>query len=350
MPGRVLVTGISGTIGGHVALALLYAGYTVRGSVRDPARVDEVRANLGRAGADIRRLEIVELDLLDDRGWEAAAHGCRFLQHIASPLSVRPPKDPDILIRPAVEGTRRAVGAALAAGVERIVVTSSVAAITAGHRMGRTERFSGSDWSLTEGEGVYAYSEAKTRAELEAWSLVEEAGRREILATLHPSFVLGPLLGVDQGGSSLIVSHLLNGFAPLAPRFKLDIVDVRDVAALHVRAMEAPMAGGARYLASAGAIMLPDLIESLRGAYPELSGRLPRLPAPDWLFRLYGAFNRDFRANLDGMNPAWPGYDATPAERLLGRPFISPRLAALATAQSLLDFGIVRRPGATKKH
>lgn len=349
MPGRVLVTGVSGVIGGHVALALLYAGYTVRGSVRDPARADEVRANLSRAGADIRRLEIVELDLLDDRGWEEAAAGCRYLQHIASPLSVRPPKDPDVLIRPAVEGTRRAVLAALATGVERIVVTSSVSAVTAGHQRGRTEKFNGGDWSMTEGEGVYAYAEAKTRAELEAWSLVEEAGRRDSLTTLHPSFVLGPLLGSDQGGSSLIVSLLLDGSAPLAPKFKLDIVDVRDVAALHLKAMGSPMAGGGRYLLSAGTIMLPDLVASLRAAYPELSGRLPRLPAPDWLFRLYGRFNRDFGANLAGLSPAWPGYDARPAERLLGRSFISPRLAALATAQSLLDLGIVRRPKGQKK-
>lgn len=349
MSGRVLVTGVSGVIGGHVALALLYAGYTVRGSVRDPARADEVRATLSRAGANLSRLEIVELDLLEDRGWEAAAQGCRYLQHIASPISIRPPKDPDDLIRPAVEGTHRAVSAALAAGVERIVVTSSVAAIGAGHPLGRTTPFTGEDWSLTEGEGVYAYSESKTRAELEAWSLVEEAGRRDILATVHPSFVLGPLLSADPGGSSMIVRALINGAAPLAPRFKLDIVDARDVAALHVKAMTAPMAGGTRYLISAGSIMLPVLVASLRGAFPELSRRLPRLPAPDWLFRLYGRFNPDFRANLDALHPSWPGYDASPAERLLGRPFISPRVAALATAQSLLDLGIVQRPGRQKK-
>lgn len=349
MPGRVLVTGVSGVIGGHVALALLYAGYAVRGSVRDPARADEVRANLARAGADISRLEIVELDLLDDSGWMEAAAGCRYLQHIASPLSVRPPRHPDILVRPAVEGTRRAVSAALAAGVERIVVTSSVAAITAGHPAGRIEPFTGADWSLTEGEGVYAYSEAKTRAELEAWTLVEEAGRRDVLATIHPTFVLGPLLGTDQGGSSLIISRLIDGSAPLAPHFKLDIVDARDVAALHLAAMEKPLAGGTRYLASGGAILLPELVAELRAAFPQLSGRLPRLPAPDWLFRAYGMFNRDFRANLSGLRPLSPGYDATPAQQLLGRSFIPARNAAIATAHSLLDLGIVRPPPARRK-
>jgi dihydroflavonol-4-reductase len=268
---------------------------------------------------------------------------------VASPVSSRPPKDPDTLIRPAVEGTRRAVSAALDAGVDRIVVTSSISAVTAGHHTGRTERFTGADWSRTEGEGVYAYSEAKTRAELEAWSLVEDVGRRDILTTLHPSFVLGPLLGTDPGSSSEIVSRLIDGRAPLAPRFNLDVVDVRDVAALHLKAMETPASGGQRYLVSAGSIMLPDLVETLRSTFPELSARLPRLPAPDWLFRLYGLFNRDFAANLAALAPDWPGYDSSPAEALLGRAFITPRLAALATAQSLLDLGIVPRPGARKK-
>src|SRR5690606_8730478 len=137
-------------------------------------------------------------------------------------------------------------------------------------------------WSATEGDDVTAYSESKTRAELEAWSLCEEAGRRDMLATIQPSCVLGPLLGPDPGLSSLIVSRLLDGSAPFAPRLSFDIVDVRDVAALHLAAMERPEAGGRRYIASAGPVLLPDLAADLRTAFPDFAARIPRLAAPDW--------------------------------------------------------------------
>src|SRR5687767_14121802 len=138
MTGRVLVTGISGFIGSHVALALLYGGYSVRGSLRDMSRAAEVAAMLERAGADLTRLEFVPLDLLEDDGWAEAARGCRYLQHVASPLAVRAPRDREVMIRPAVEGTARALDAALAAGVERIVLTSSAAAISYGRAGDRT--------------------------------------------------------------------------------------------------------------------------------------------------------------------------------------------------------------------
>jgi len=334
MTDRVLVTGISGFLGGHVALALLEAGYAVRGSLRDAARAPGVREALRRAGADVSRLEFVALELGRDEGWRVALRGCRYLQHVASPLAVRMPKDRDEMIRPALEGTRRAVAAALAAGVERIVLTSSTAAIMAGHPRNRAEPFSEADWSRP-GPGMSAYAESKTRAELEAWSLMEEAGRRDDLAVVNPAVILGPLLDADPGTSALLVKRLLDGSAPAAAHFNLALVDVRDVAALQRNAMLSPRAGGRRHLAAAGTLDLVALARELRARLPSHAARIPLLVLPDWAVRLYARFDADLRDNLGTLGPPRP-VDNHQALTLLGRPFTSPAEAAAATAASLI--------------
>ena len=347
MTDRVLVTGLSGFIGGHVALALLRAGFLVRGSLRHMNRAAEVAAMLARAGADVSQLEVAELDLLDDHGWRQAAEGCRFVMHVASPIVLHQPKHREDLIRPAVEGVRRAITAALEAGVERVVLTSSVAAVAYGHPAGDETPLTSADWSQLAGEGVNAYSESKTRAELEAWSLMEEAGRRDDLATINPAIVLGPLLTHDVAVSPVLVQRLLNG-VPFLPRLTLHLVDVRDIAALHVAAMTQPEAGGKRFLASAPAADLIDVANALRAGFPEYAGRLPRLVVPDWMVRLYALVDTDTRDNLGALQRGRP-FDTAPARALLGRDFITPRLSAAATAQSLIAFGLVQPPRGKKR-
>jgi nucleoside-diphosphate-sugar epimerase len=343
MSGRVLVTGISGFIASHVALALLYAGYTVRGSLRDPARAGPVAAMLARAGADTGRLEFVSLDLEDDAGWHQAARGCRFVHHIASPISTRLPRDREEMIVPAVEGTRRAITAALETQVERIVMTSSAAAIAYGHPADRAEPYTDADWSRLTGGELDVYSESKTLAELEAWTLVESVGRRHDLVTVNPTVVLGPLLGDDIGVSAVVVERLLQG-VPIIPRMILNFVDVRDVAALHVTAMTHPRAGGHRLIASAPPVTARDLVEGLRSAFPAYSRRLPKLDAPDWAVRLYAMVNAEARGVVLAGLGRIRIFDTAPAQSLLGRPFMTARLAAAATAQSLIDYGLVRPP------
>lgn len=338
MADRVLLTGISGFLGGHVALQLLNAGYILRGSVRNLEKADKVRATLARHGADVSRLEFVALDLLSDAGWDEAMADVRYLQHTASPFVIDLPADKMELVRPAVEGTERALNAALRAGVERIVLTSSMAAIAYGHDKSRTAPFTEADWTDLEGRGVNAYIESKTRAERRAWEIVSGFGRREALATINPSAILGPLLDEDPGTSALLIKRLLDGSVPALPRISFGVVDVRDVAEAHVRAMLAPEAGGHRFPMSQQTLFMADVAKVLREALPER--KLPRLSMPDWGVRLYGLIDKDVRGLINELGVV-KRLDSSPAVRLLGHPLIDAPEAIRTTARSLIAQRIV---------
>ena len=337
MADKVLVTGVSGFLGGHVALALLDAGYAVRGSVRSLDKADRVRATLRRASAsgNIGNLEFVALDLMKDDGWREAMAGCRYLQHVASPFFVELPRDRDELIRPAVEGTQRALAAALAQGVERVVLTSSAAAIMYGHPPGRTAPFTEADWSATEGPDVTSYTESKTRAELAAWSIMEAAGRRDDLVVINPTGILGPLLDDDPGTSGALLLRLLNGSVPAAPKIYFGGVDVRDVSELHLRAMETTWAGGKRFIASSGVMSLLETAEVLRQAFPGYARKLPRREVPNWLVRLFAFVDPGMRGNVGSLGIV-RRTDPREGERLLGRPFRSAAEATIAMGRSLI--------------
>src|SRR4051812_45310139 len=283
MADLVLLTGISGFLGGHVGLALLKAGYRVRGSVRDLGKTEKVRTALARAGADMNQLEFVQLDLNSDAGWNEAMGGVRYLQHTASPFVTNLPKDKMELIRPAVDGTRRALTAALAAKVERFVVTSSMAATSYGHPKDRTKPFSGADWTDLGGRGVNAYTESKTLAEKEAWTIVDTAGRHDDLATINPNAILGPLLDDDPGTSAALIGRLMDGSVPAAARIYFPVIDVRDVAEAHVKAMTSPEARGQRYAMGEKTLSFLEFAQMVAEGMPEFSKRLPKREVPDWM-------------------------------------------------------------------
>lgn len=338
---RVLLTGISGFLGGHVALQLLNAGYTVRGSVRNLGKADKVRETLARAGADISRLEFVALDLLSDEGWREAMEGCRYLQHTASPFVIKMPADKMELIRPAVEGTERALNAALAADIEHIVLTSSMAAIAYGHDKARTTPFTADDWTDLNGRDINAYIESKTRAERRAWEIMRSAGQEKRLSTINPGAILGPLLDDDPGTSAGIVLRLLNGSVPALPRIPLVIVDVQDVAAGHVRAMTDPQAAGRRFPMGERSMLIPDVASAVRAALPpERVATVPRRVMPDWGVRIYSLFDRDVRGILSELG-VLKRLDSSASVALLGRPLIAAEQAIAATTRSLLEQRVV---------
>ena len=339
MADRVLLTGISGFLGGHVALELLRRGYQVRGTVRSLDKATKVCATLGRHGADLAQLDIVALDLLRDAGWREAMDDVRYVQHTASPFVTRMPKDRMDLVRPAVEGTERAIAAALAARVERVVLTSSLAAVMYGHDPARPAPFTAADWTDLTGRGVNAYTESKTRAERRAWELMGAAGRSGDLVAINPGAILGPLLDDDPGTSAGLVARLMNGEVPAAPRIGFSLVDVRDVAELHVTAMERAEAGGQRYPFGLGPYDLIQVSDMLRDGLGTRAGRLPRHRLPDWLVRLYGLFDADLRGNLGELGVT-KRVDSSAALALLGHPPIAAPDAVTATARSLIAEGL----------
>ncbi len=335
MPDRVLLTGVSGFLGGHVASALLAAGCQVRGSVRNRGKADKARDALAKAGADVGRLEFVTLDLLKDDGWEAAAQGCRFLLHTASPFVIRMPADKMELIRPAIVGRERAHNAGLKAGVERVVLTSSMAAIAYGHDRNRVAPFGAADWTDLEGRGCNAYIESKTRAERRAWEIMKAAGREADLAAINPSGIYGPLLDEDPGTSALLIVRLMKGGAPAAPRFNFAVVDVRDVAAAHVAALTAPKAGGHRFPMGERTLSLKEFADILRRRFPHYARKLPRFEAPDWAVRIIALADPDLRGNLGELGVV-RRLDSSDVVALLGRKLIPANQAIVATAESLI--------------
>ena len=339
---RVLVTGGSGFIGGHCILQALAAGHSVRATLRNPARDAEVRSQLERAGAQsLDRLSFAAADLERDAGWPEAVAGCDFVLHVASPFPLTVPKHEDDLIRPARDGALRVLKAAREAAVKRVVLTSSFAAVGYGHKE-QAAPFDETSWTDLDGPGVSAYAKSKTIAERAAWEFVAANGGPE-LAVVNPVGVFGPVLGPDTSTSVVIVQKLLDGSMPGVPKMLFGVVDVRDVADLHPRAMADPRAKGERFLAVAGDFMtLSQISATLRARLGETARRAPTRELPDWLVRIASLADSSIRQVVPELGKT-KNATAEKAKRLLGWSPRSREDAIVATAESLIKLGLVRR-------
>jgi dihydroflavonol-4-reductase len=333
----VLVTGGSGYLGGWCVAGLLRRGYRVRTTVRSLAREPEVRATLAPEVDAGDRLSFLAADLQSDDGWGEAVEGCDYVLHVASPFPPAQPKDPDELIVPAREGTLRVLRAALDAGVKRVVVTSSVAAIRGG--AGR-DPLTEEDWTDPDKPKLTPYARSKTIAERAGWDLVNERGERDRLAVVNPGAILGPVLSDDLSYSLEVVQRLLKGM-PGVPRIGFSFVDVRDVADLQIAAMTAPEAGGERFIAAGPFLWFSEVAKILREGLGEEASEVPKRTAPDFLVRGMAIFDPSIRSVANDLGKKVT-YSTEKARSRLGW---SPRPleeTIVDTARSLIDRGIVR--------
>lgn len=291
----VLVTGASGFVAIHCIIQLLEQGYHVRGTLRNLAREPELRDTLAKFSPHCNRLELVQADLLDDAGWEAAAQGCDYALHVASPFPLVEPKDENDLIRPAREGTLRVLKACAAARVRRVVLTSSIAAVSSGHPPEKTH-FDESDWSDANSPTIGAYAKSKTLAERAAWDFMRSLGADHptTLAVINPGLVLGPLPDKYTRSSGELVMQMLKG-QPGAAHVQFHAVDVRDVAAAHLAAMTAAHAAGQRYLCVAESFWMKDAAVILKKHFARRGYNVRTLEFPSWAVRLLSQFDPAIR-------------------------------------------------------
>ncbi len=338
----VLVTGGSGFIGAHCILQLLEAGYRVRTTVRSLAREPEVRTMLEAGGARPgAAISFVAADLMSDTGWPEAVSGCDFVHHVASPFPAAPPKHEDELIKPARDGALRVLRAARDAGVKRVVLTSSFAAIGYGSSPGGN-RFTEENWTDPTGGDVGAYVKSKTLAERAAWDFVAREGGALELSVVNPVGVFGPVLGPDYSTSIMIVRRLMDGDMPGCPRLSFGIVDVRDVSDLHLRAMTSPAARGERFLAIAGDFMtIQEIAFRLKARMGELAARVPTRLLPNWLVRFVSLFDKSVALIVPELGKPKNASNEK-ARRVLGWSPRSPEDAIVATAESLVRLGLLR--------
>ena len=336
----ILVTGASGFVALHTIIQLLGQGYKVRATLRTLSREAEVREKIGKHVEIKDSLEIVGADLTQDSGWDKIVQGCESVLHVASPFPLLEPSNEDELIVPAVQGTQRVLRAAHDANIKRVVIVSSVAAVSAGHN-GENRTFDENDWSIVE-NNIGAYAKSKTLAEREAWKFIkgaENTNKMEMVA-INPPLILGPLPNKDLATSAEMISTLMLGQVPGVARMKVGIVDVRDVATALILAMTTPEAAGNRFICPADTVWLKEIADTLYKKYAARGYKIHTMQFPVFFVRILALFDKKVARVVDDLNWDFEFSDKK-IKRVLKWSPRSAEEAILSMAESLIEQGFV---------
>lgn len=336
MAETVLVTGGTGFIAGWCIVELLKRGFTVRTTVRSLSKEQLVRAAVSTAVDPADRLTFFAADLTLDEGWDAAVAGCDYVLHVASPLGLDDSKNPDALIIPAREGALRVLRSATKAGVKRVVMTSACAAASPSSYTedGITDE---TLWTDPNDSNLSTYRKSKTLAELAAWQFMKDYHGSTTLTTILPGAVFGPILSAENVGTAQVIGRLLQGRMPGTPRIGLEVVDIRDLVDVHIRAMTSNQAAGERFIAVSEFMWMADMAKTLRSKLGESASKVPVRTVPDFVIRILSRFDPNLRAIMPGLGRK-NRHTSAKAQRLLGW---HPRPAAetvLDCAESLITW------------
>jgi nucleoside-diphosphate-sugar epimerase len=339
----VLVTGASGFIALHCIVQLLEQGYQVRGTVRGADREGEVREAVKRQIDAADRLSFAHADLNKDDGWPEAVAGCDFVLHVASPFPADVPKNEDELIKPARDGALRVLHAAAAAGVRRVVLTSSTAAVAYGH-VADGKVFDENDWSDLSSPNIGAYEKSKTLAERAAWDFVAGPDAKGLeLSVINPGAVMGPLLSARTGTSAEIVRRLMTRDIPACPRIGFAMVDVRDVASAHILAMTNPAAAGQRFCCVNGYAWFNEIAEILATEYNHQGYRVPTKIMPNFIVKIAALFDPALRLITGRLGQKADVSNKLITDVLGWKPHSIPEMT-IAMAESMIEFGVTAKP------
>ena len=334
MADTVFVTGGTGFVAGWTIAELLKRGYEVRTTVRDIAKAEQVQNAVKRAGVRTDHLSFAVADLTKDEGWDEAAAGCTYVLHVASPLGNEAPRDLDALVAPARDGTLRVLKAAVKAGAKRVVMTSSGAAATPLARK-RLKVADETIWTDPNDPAINAYRKSKVLAERAAWEFMNEYGGKTEFTTILPADIFGPVLTKSGLGSVQLIQGLLKGTPSAIPHIGFNMIDVRDVAAIHVMAMTAPEAAGERFIAAGQFMWMNDVAAILRDKLGDRAAKVPTKSMPSFVVRFLALFSPRLRSIVPNLDRSL-SFSSEKAHRLLG---FTPRLAVetvVDCAESLL--------------
>ncbi len=339
----ILVTGGSGFVGAHCILQLLENGYSVKTTIRSLNKKDQVINMLKNGGiTSFENLQFVEADLTNDKNWEEAVKDCEYVLHVASPIFLGLPKDENELIRPAVDGTLRVLKAARDAEVKRVVMTSNFGAVGYSHKDTNVP-ITEESWTDPNQKGLSSYNKSKAMAERAAWEFIKTDGGKLELSTINPTAIFGPSLGPEISSGFELLKGLLDGSMKAVPNLTFNIIDVRDVADLHIRAMIHPHANGQRFLALAGGKMsMPEIAVLLRKKVPEISQKVSTKILANWKLRLAALFNPKAKAIVSMLSASRNVSNAKAKKILEWEPQATNEEAILASVESMVKFKVLK--------